>query len=192
MKIEFIIPTYNRPHHLMTVISSIFAQTNPNWSIHVVADCPPEGTIDKIMDYYKDSNKIRFTILDKRHNDWGHTPRNYGLKNVREEWLIMTGEDNYYVPTFVDEFLKKVTPNTTFVFCNMVHNWVKKEYIAVECEPKINRIDIGNFMVKKRLARDMELDVTQMNADGLFVEDYLRQYHGGKVQYIKKYLYVHN
>ena len=192
MKIEFVIPTYNRPHHLMTVISSIFAQTNPNWFIHVVADCPPEGTLDKIMDYYKDSDKIKFTILDKRYNDWGHTPRNYGLKNAKEEWVIMSGEDNYYVPTFVEEFLSKVTPKTTFVFCNMVHNWVKKEYIAVKCEPGVNRIDIGNFMVKKRLARDMELDVTKINADGLFVEEYLQQYHGGKVQYINKYLYVHN
>lgn len=192
MKIEFVIPTYNRPHHLMAVISSIFAQTNPNWFIHVVADCPPEGTLDKIMEFYKDSDKIKFTVLDKRYNDWGHTPRNYGLKNAKEEWVIMSGEDNYYVPTFVEEFLGAVTPNTVFVFCNMVHNWAKKEYIAIKCRPESNRIDIGNFMVKKRLARDMELDVKEMNADGTFVEQYVQQYPTGKIKFINKYLYVHN
>ena len=192
MKIEFIIPTYNRVHHLMTIISSIFAQTNPNWSIHVVADCPPEGTLDKIMNFYKDSDKIKFTILEKRYNDWGHTPRNYGLKNSKEEWVIMTGEDNYYVPTFVEEFLKVATQNTVFVYCNMVHNWVNKDYVAIKSQPILGQIDIGNFMVRKRLAKDMELDVTEINADGLFVEDYLAQYSFGKRKIIKKYLYVHN
>ena len=36
--IEFIIPTYNRPNQLLTVIGSILSQTNSNWKIHVVAD----------------------------------------------------------------------------------------------------------------------------------------------------------
>jgi glycosyltransferase involved in cell wall biosynthesis len=192
MKIEFIIPTYNRHHHLMAVISSIFAQTNPNWSIHVVADCPPEGSLDKIIEFYKNNNKIKFTILDKRYNDWGHTPRNYGLKVAKQEWVIMTGEDNYYVPTFVDEFLKVATQNTVFVYSYMVHNWTKNEYIAMKSEPKLGHIDIGNFMIRKRLAKDMELDVTEINADGIFVERYLKMYPIGKRKLIKKYLYVHN
>ena len=45
MKIEFIIPTYNRPHQLMGVISSIFSQTSPNWKIHVVADGVYDGAL---------------------------------------------------------------------------------------------------------------------------------------------------
>ena len=36
--IEFIIPTYNRPHQLLTIIGSILSQNNPNWKIHIVAD----------------------------------------------------------------------------------------------------------------------------------------------------------
>jgi glycosyltransferase involved in cell wall biosynthesis len=91
MKLEFIIPTYDRVHHLMAIISSIFSQTNPNWFIHVIADCPPKGTLDKVMNFYKDSKKIKFTILNKRYNDWGHTPRNIGLQMANEEWLLKIG-----------------------------------------------------------------------------------------------------
>lgn len=192
MKIEFIIPTYNRPHHLMTVISSIFAQTNPNWSIHVVADCPPEGSLDKIMEFYKDSDKIRFTILDERHNDWGHTPRNYGLKNAKEEWIVMTGEDNYYAPIFVDEFLKSVTPKIVMVYSDMVHNWVKNEYIAVKTKPIPRNIDIGCYMFKKRISQGMELDPSNEEADGQFLVEYLQQCPLGKLKHIEKFIYVHN
>jgi hypothetical protein len=74
----------------------------------------------------------------------------------------------------------------------MVHNWVNKDYIAIKSQPILGHIDIGNFMVKKRLAKDMELDVTEANADGLFVEEYLRQYPFGKQKFIEKFLYVHN
>jgi hypothetical protein len=34
--------------------------------------------------------------------------------------------------------------------------------------------------------------VTEANADGLFVEEYLRQYPFGKQKFIEKFLYVHN
>jgi hypothetical protein len=47
-------------------------------------------------------------------------------------------------------------------------------------------------MIRKRLAKDMELDVTEINADGIFVERYLKMYPIGKRKLIKKYLYVHN
>jgi glycosyltransferase involved in cell wall biosynthesis len=192
MKIEFIIPTYNRPHHLMTIINSIFAQTSKDWFIHVVADCPPKGTLDTIIEYYKnDTDKIKFTILPERFNDWGHTPRNYGLENAEEEWVVMTGEDNYYVPTFVEEFLKAAEHNVHFVYCDMVHNWINQDYVPVSCLPKWVAIDIGNFMTRKKFASQLKLDVTQQTADGFFVEEYIKKFPG-KVKKISKFLYVHN
>lgn len=191
MKIEFIIPTYNRPNHLMTIISSIVAQSNPNWKINVVCDCPPEGSLDKIKEYYKDYNNIIFTLTEKRYNDWGHTPRNIGLEMATEDWVVMTGEDNYYVPAFVDEFLKNVDFQTKFMFCDMVHNWVNKEYIYVPAAPVYGRIDIGNFMTKRKFAQQMRLDTKEIAADAKFVEQYLMKFPGNIV-HVKKVLYVHN
>lgn len=191
-KIEFIIPTYERTDHLMCIISSIKAQRSGKWKIHVVADCPPEGTLDKIMDFYKDDERIKFTILPQRYNDWGHTPRNYGLENATEDWVVMTGEDNYYVPVFVDNMLDAATPNSHFVFCNMVHNWTKHQYIPIDCKPKWGQIDIGNFMVRREYGQKMKLDVTNMQADGMFVEEYLKKFPLKDIIKINKVLYVHN
>lgn len=191
-KIEFIIPTYNRTDFLMCTINSIMAQRSDKWFIHVVADCPPEGTLDKIMNYFEGDERIKFTILPERYNDWGHTPRNYGLEHAKEDWVIMTGEDNYYTPVFVDHFLDAVTPKTHFVYCDMIHNWTNYQYHYIKCQPKWGSIDIGNFMVRRKNANQMRLDPKVEQADGLFVETYLQKFPDGKVQYVPKPLYVHN
>lgn len=191
MKIEFIIPTYNRPNQLMGVISSILSQSNPNWKIHVVSDGEHIG-YDKVKSYFNGDDRIKFSELSGPHNDWGHTARQYGLDNANEEWVVMTGDDNYYVPLFVDYFLKSITTKSNFVFCDMIHNWVNNEYVYLKSYPKRGLIDIGNFMSKTILAKQIKLDVSSGEADGIFVEEYLNKFKDGEVIYIPKPLYVHN
>ena len=192
MKIEFVIPTYNRSKLLMATISSLYAQTNDNWTAHIVTDNYWDDYLEKIKNFYADSDKIRFTITDKRYNDWGHTPRNIGLKQCKEEWVIMTGDDNYYVPVFVDEFLKVVKTETNVVFCNMVHNWNNLQYYPVKCIPRTNNIDIGCFMVRSKLGSQMEINLEHKElADGMFLEEYIKRF-AGSVEHIDKILYTHN
>jgi glycosyltransferase involved in cell wall biosynthesis len=191
MKIEFIIPTYDRPHQLMGVISSIFSQTSPNWKIHVVADAIYDG-YQKVKDYFEGDERIKFTELNGPHMDWGHTARNYGLQSATEEWVVMTGDDNYYVPIFVQDFLNEVDNNTHFVYCNMVHNWTNQQYLVINSRPIPGSIDIGNFMTRTQLSNKLKIDITKGDADGLFVEEYLLKYPYGLVKKINKVLYIHN
>ena len=196
-KIEFIIPTYNRTDLLMTCVSSIVGQTNPNWKIHVVADCPEKDALEKIMRiaaYYIHDDRIKFTVLDERYNDWGHTPRNYGLSEATEEWVVMTGEDNYYAPTFVQNFLSSVEfrSDVNFAYCNMVHNWVNDDYIPVKAEIEFGKIDIGNFMTRTFNAKKLRLKPEVEQADFWFIEEYLTRFNEGALMYIDKLLYVHN
>lgn len=196
MKIEFVIPTYNRTDHLMTIISSIVAQTNPNWTIHVVVDGPTDEIkvkVNNIGVYYQDLlHKIKFTFLEERFNDWGHTPRNYGLSQATEEWVIMTGEDNYYAPTFVENFLTVVEDDVNFVFCNMVHNWVKDNYIPINCTIEFGKIDVGNFMARTKQAQQLRLRTDVPEADWLFIYEYLDKFDKGRIIKIDKILYIHN
>jgi glycosyltransferase involved in cell wall biosynthesis len=191
-KIEFVIPTYERTDHLMCIINSIYAQRSDKWKIHVVADCPPEGQLNKVMKYFEGDDRIKFTITDKRYNDWGHTPRNIGVQMATEDWVVMTGEDNYYVPVFVDHFLAEVTNDTHFIYCDMIHNWVNSEYAYIPAEPVYGRIDIGNFASRTELAKQIPLQTKIVHADFLFVDEYLKKFPTGKLKYIKKPLYVHN
>jgi glycosyltransferase involved in cell wall biosynthesis len=192
MKIEFIIPAYKKPHHLMAIISSIFAQTSDQWFIHVIFDGPQDGINDKVVDYYKDSDKIKFTTLPERTNDWGHTPRNYGLAEAKEEWVVMSGDDNYYTPKFVELMLQEVKEDIHFVYCNMLHNWVNFEYYYIVSAPVKGKIDIGNFMSRTNLAKQLKINVKDQLGDGTFVEEYLQKFPTGKTKHITRALYVHN
>jgi glycosyltransferase involved in cell wall biosynthesis len=191
-KIEFIIPTYNRPDKLMVILMSLKVQTVNQWRVHVVADAIYDG-YQEVKDYFKNDDRFKFSELNGPHKDWGHTARNYGLEHLEEEWVVMSGDDNYYVPVFVETFLEsiKFRNDVNFVHCNLVHNWVNNDYIPLVSAPRVNRIDIGNFMSKSEFSKQLRLDVTKANADGLFVEEYINKFKGNII-HIEKFLYVHN
>ena len=193
MKIEFIIPTYNRIPHLITMLGSLQSQSNSNWMAHVVADCPEDEIQEQlktVIAFFNDP-RIKLTILPERHNDWGHTPRQHGLDNATEEWVIMTGEDNYYVPEFVDIMLEE-SKNQHFVYCDMVHNWVNRDYVPLSSRLELGRIDIGNFMTKTNMAKKIKLKKDYEWADWFFVQDFQNKYKVAKYKKVNKVLYVHN
>jgi glycosyltransferase involved in cell wall biosynthesis len=175
------------------MLGSLQSQSNPNWTAHVVADCPEEDvqeTMKTIVAFFNDP-RIKLTILPERHNDWGHTPRQHGLDNATEEWVIMTGEDNYYVPEFVDIMLEE-SKNQHFVYCDMVHNWINRDYIPILSKLQLGKIDIGSFMTKTNMAQKIKLKKDYEWADWFFIQDFQNKYKVAKYKKVNKILYVHN
>lgn len=189
--IEFIIPTYNRPYHLLTMIGSILSQSNSNWKIHVICDGPCDG-YDDIKQIFSKFDKIKFTEITGPNKDWGHTPRQYGLDNCNEEWIVMSGDDNYYAPNFVDEFFSHINDSINFIYCDMIHNHFKYSYF--NSEPKINKIDIGNFATRTKFAKQIIFNKGNYGADGEFVEEYISRFckEPNSIKKINQALYVHN
>ena len=192
-KIEFIIPTYSRVSHLVALLGSLHCQSNPNWTAHVVADCPPEEILEQMRTVVKFFNdpRIKLSSLEQRYQDWGHTPRQYGVDNATEEWVCMSGEDNYYVPHFVDRMLTEGKDHH-FVYCDMVHNWTDRQYIPIKSELKYGMIDIGNFMCKTNMAQRIRLRTDMEHADFLFVEEFKNKFEQARVKKVAGVLYVHN
>lgn len=188
--IEFVIPTYNSPDKLMVILQSLIVQTDDRWIAHVVID----GMTNEyryVKDIYQNNPKIRFSHIEGPNKDWGHTARNYGLSKAQEEWMVMTGDDNYYVPTFVSEMLNQ-SDGKHFVYCDMVHNHFG--YMAVRSDIKLGQIDIGNMMFKPKLAEGIELDKTDYNADWTFINRYRTKhwFESDGFYKVNKVLYVHN
>jgi hypothetical protein len=174
-------------------MGSLQSQSSPNWTAHIVADCPPEEIqegLKTIVEFFNDE-RFKLTILPERHNDWGHTPRQYGLDNATEEWVCMSGEDNYYVPHFVDKMLK-AGENNHFVYCDMVHNWINQEYVPIQSTLQYGTIDIGNFVCKTNMAKKIKLKSEFEHADWLFVEEFRKKYKHANIKKISGILYVHN
>lgn len=189
MAIEFVIPTWQRPNELKVMLSCLQAQTNPNWSAHVIIDGLTNDYFE-VKDIYQNEPRVKFSHVNGPNNDWGHTARNYGLQKCKEEWVVMTGDDNYYMPIFVDNFLKAANNKTHFVYCDMVHN--NYNYQPIKCSVSYAKIDIGNFMSKTDYAKTIELDTTDYNADWKWIEKYISKYKYNNVIKIDKVLYVHN
>ena len=193
MNIEFIIPTYNSPDKLMLILQSLVVQTDSNWKAHVVID-GITNDYKKVKDFYQDNDKVRFSHIEGPNNDWGHTARNYGLDEATGLYVVMTGDDNYYVPTFVQEMLDATEFTAKMVMCNMVHDLMNGGYQLIDTSIRLSYIDIGNVIYKTDAIGDLRLDKTDYNADYTFASEFVGRSikNINDIQKVSKILYVHN
>lgn len=206
MNFEFVIPAYGRPHALMMAIESIFCQTVNNWKISVYADGPYEG-FDKVAKYFEGDDRISFEVMNEKPvGDWGHTPRVYGMMKATADWLIMTGDDNYYMPCFLEAFTSCAKDNVNFIFCDFLHNYsgyvperarldrVRFQYPNGSEGYRYEGMDIGCFATKTKLAQTIPYNKNLHWADGQFAADYWEAYckEPGTIAHIQRHFYVHN
>lgn len=189
MLVEFIIPTYHRPAPLACMLASLVAQTDGHWGANVVID----GTdhLDEILGIINGFNdpRIRHTVTDKRYNDWGHTPRELGKQMSTAEYIIMTGDDNYYTPNFVAEIRPLCEVKVGMVYWDMVHSHY--HYTYFKCRPAGGQIDMGAFATRRDLAQQIKLG-TDYAADGWFVEHFKEKFPLQHIAKVEKVLFVHN
>ena len=186
--IEFIIPTYNRINELHSMLASLVAQSNDNWIATIVVDDEENDTIKSVVSKFE-TNKIKYIFTNKRYNDWGHTPREIGKQQATGDYIVMTGDDNYYVPVFVQELMNVVSNKPGMVYWDMVHNHY--DYSYFKCSPYISYIDMGAFATRKDLAQQLEL-TKGYAADGQFVVDFREKFKDEEIIKIEKVLFVHN
>lgn len=187
--IEFIIPTYNRVKQLYVVLSSLVVQVDDNWKATVVVDDIENDRVKNIVAKF-DSDKIEYMFLGKRHNDWGHTPRNVGKNNSTSGYIILTGDDNYYVPTFISELNKVLRKdNVGMIYWDMIHNGYN--YKPFTTRVSDGYIDMGAFATRIDLAKQIDLSKSY-SADSKYVKQFIKKFPNEKIIKIGKILFVHN
>lgn len=192
MKIEFIVTTYKRPHLLRCMLASLVAQTNPNWTAHILIDGPDDENATTIVESFNDV-RFRVTQMSRNYNNWGHTPHEIGKQSVTDvDYVIMTNDDNYYVPVFLDELVDAITRNNRpgLVYWKMVHSHFS--YDVLDCIPAANYIDLGAYATRLDLAQQIHLKESEAGADGIFVEDLKLTFPNETLIKINKVLFVHN
>jgi glycosyltransferase involved in cell wall biosynthesis len=200
--VSFVLPCYNRISNLRSALSSILCQTDIHWEAIVVMDGDEHR--DEVLNMIKAITskrdfRVRVLFTDKRYNDWGHTPRELGKQMSTGKYVIMSGDDNYYVPTTVEEIRRKVYESKSeneslgnlcgMVYWDMVHSHYNYDYFKTS--PAFNQIDIGAFATRKDLAEQIQL-TTDYAADGIFVENFKKTFPDKQITKINKVLYVHN
>jgi hypothetical protein len=197
--LHIVCAAYQKTIPLRILIDSFLSQTNSNWKLHIVHDGKALPEMIKMMklsycDYWNDA-RINFLETDERQNQFGHPNRKMMIQKVqgdKGDFILITNDDNYYVPTFVDNFLKECSDRVGFVYCNTLHSYMN--YSVLRTEVRQNFIDMGSFAVRLDIAKAVGFNSFHEQADGLYAEQCAQHCKNIQLErrYIDKALFIHN
>lgn len=184
---------YKRPDAVPILIHSLKVQTSDDFTLTIYHD-GFDQEMSEIFEMYKRKypNFFNYKFSEIRYNDWGHSLRDIAIKEAESPYLLITNDDNYYCPTFVEEMLSKIQDeNSDVVICDMLHShYDYKRYFRTF--PKSGSIDIGAIICRTELARKIGWRDKGFVGDGTYCEDLLYSQPKVKVSKVKRTLFVHN
>lgn len=176
-EINIVCVTYQRYRNIHVLLNSFLCQTFENWKLIVIHDGPDE-TMERIVgEYQRRDARIRYQQTDRRYNDYGYSLRQIGLDQADADFIMFTNDDNYYAPKFLQYMFEAIRrDDLDLVLCNMIHShkrpgkYKQDDYHLFESYPKRKYIDIGNFIVRTRLAQSVGFQDKGYTADGDFID----------------------
>ena len=194
MTLHAIIVAFERPINLRLLIDCFILQTDPRWKLYIMYDGPAPKDICEIMGLY-DDERIQFYASAKREGSYGHPNRKKMLDALQGDdmdYVLLSNDDNYYVPRFVEMMLAKCSRTVGIVSCNTIHSHF--EYKTHESQLKRGWIDMGAFLVKLPVAKAVGFTHRDFDADGMYAEECKTLSMANKYEciHIPKSLFVHN
>lgn len=191
--IKIICVAYERPTALCGLIDSFRVQTNPNWELNIVHDSEASRAVREVVGLCHD-DRVNYFESETRTKNYGHINRKVMLENMEssKDFLLMTNDDNYYPPIFVEYFLREIKDDVGMVYCDSVHSHF--EYNHHKTKIQVDHIDIGSFIVRVDIAKKVGFHGTEFNADGYYAELCFEECkkNGLREVYIPKPIFVHN
>jgi hypothetical protein len=197
--IQIICVAYERPVELQTLINCFILQTDSRWVLHIVYDGPAPQKILEIVKPFINGNRkderIHFYESPERYQKYGHPNRRTMLQSIEcspHDYILMTNDDNMYVPRFVEYMLKAAKFNTGIVYCDTVHSHM--EYNLHISYLKENFIDMGAFIVRSDVAKKTGFNHDHFSADGTYAVECLSTCNKMRLKEVKisKPLFIHN
>jgi len=194
MKIRIICVAYHRAIPLRILIDSFLVQTDSRWELNIIHDGKAPQDVKDVIALYNDP-RIIYTKTKKVNGLWGHPNRSAMLQSIKaspKDFILMTNDDNYYVPIFVQTFLGQETPRIGLIFCNTVHSYMG--YNVLQTRVAENYIDMGSFVVRADVAKKVGFNHKHLSADGRYAiecADYCRAKKLMIVQ-INRPFFIHN
>lgn len=128
--INVIIPAYNCRTTLGRTLSSLAAQTDPNFEVIVVDDCSTED-IKSIVDDYCDKLSIVY-IRNERNLGCGMS-RQVGIDNATQKFITFLDSDDMFMPYTIETFNSIIEANPDIEY---LHSYFY-EQIVIDNNPAI-------------------------------------------------------
>lgn len=201
--IEIIAVTYNHGYKLKCFIDSIRSQSADNWRLHIIHDGGGElyDSTKKDLEnngYLKD-NRIKFSKTEERYNDYGHSLRDFGLKNPisDSDYTVITNCDNYYAPEWISFLNNSFHKDADFIMWDCVHNHAGNPSFDRLCPYGLSSsqaaegyIDMGAAAIKTDIAQKTGFKSKGFNADWDYFSECLKFCQ--RITKIPCILFVHN
>lgn len=200
--LEIIGVTYDHGEKLKCFINSIKAQRSRNWRLHIVHDGIGEK-FDSVRDELERegylSGDVVLSATDVRHNDYGHSLRDFGLRNPvsNSKFTLITNCDNYYAPELTAE-IEALREDADLIHWDCVHSHVNSKidrgspYGLLDTRLEFSRIDIGAVAVRTEIAREIGFNGRDFSADWTYIDECMQHPECERRIKVAKILFVHN
>lgn len=191
---------YKRYQNIPVLIHCLLAQTVQNFKLLILHD-GYDQEMDELLSQYKSRHPqlLDYAFTQVRHNDYGHTLRELGIQMTQTPFLLLTNDDNYYCPVFVEKMFQALSAHQAdLVLCDMIHSHnnpgghAQPPYSLLKTAPQPGLIDIGCFIVKTELAKGVGFVDKGHDGDATFFMDLLRTNPAIRIAKVNQVLFVHN
>lgn len=107
--VSIIMPTYKCGRFIGKSIKSVQAQTYQNWELIIVDDCSGDGTVDTVLAYKKNDDRIKF--YQNITNSGAAVTRNTALRHANGRWIAFLDSDDLWESTKIEKQIKFMEEN---------------------------------------------------------------------------------
>lgn len=192
--------SHQRVKALTCLLNSLALQTEHNFDVCITHDHAHDATHDAVAAWAQ-TTQINTTLkfTSERMHMWGHPMRARMITECDHDYVLLTNDDNYYVPPFTHIMMHTIwESNADMVMCDMIHSHdnpgITKQppYNLFVTQPKLMHCDVGCLITKTKVAQTAGFThCDHSHADGLFVER-IMQMPNITWRKVPQVLFVHN
>lgn len=176
------------------LLSSLAAQTYTRFRVEVTHDGPPANGLTHLVEEAGVGANIEIWCAKKRHGEHGHPHRQGAIERLLAkgcDWILLTNDDNYYVPVFLEAMLTVGTraPKPRLVHSDMLHS--HRNWAVMATRPKAGAIDLGSCLAHRSLVERVRFADLSFRGDGIWIEKLAKEARG-KIGKVPLPLFVHN
>ncbi len=126
MKVNVIIPSYNRPEWTIRAIQSVAMQTYSNWHLILVDDGSSDNTYERACDYLKSCDGISYTTVKTPNLGVSHA-RNIGIKLSSSPLISFLDCDDWWFPHKLEAQVNFLNNNPHLKWVYTEELWLKND-----------------------------------------------------------------
>ncbi|MDD4493819.1 MAG: glycosyltransferase family 2 protein [Eubacteriales bacterium] len=108
-KVSIVTPAYNATHYLKETVSSVQAQTFPDWEMIIVDDCSKDDTYKLACSLAKEDKRIK--VIQHGKNEGVAAARNTALDASSGDYIAFLDSDDLWMPDKLEKQLAFMESN---------------------------------------------------------------------------------